>query len=348
MNGRPQLVAPRTAETLEAVRSVTGGGFDPEAWHVMNERDDALIADEVLNGAGSSKFVYQFDMPGGSVRGISVVGARHLANAYGGLKHRLVSSTEKRGALFTFTSYPQAGMPMQVMCSVIPELEPEPDFYATVVEVTDIKTGNTIQVEARENRQERRRDGTMFDRPHFQKIAQAKGYRNAILALLPQDVQIEWSLKMLELKKGDVITRSVIDEKRAGILAFAAQKGIPLQRQAVDQLSMDQIAGLADAAREGLPAFGRSLSALGLMQTAIEADVTPPAADVKKDKGKGKDAGKDGPKAKDTGKDESVDPETGEVLRDGKKAGDTPPAADKPAEDKPAATTAPKKELFTE
>jgi hypothetical protein len=53
-NPRPQLVQPRAMQTLEAVRSVTGGGFDPDAWHVMDERDNALVADEILHGAGSS------------------------------------------------------------------------------------------------------------------------------------------------------------------------------------------------------------------------------------------------------------------------------------------------------
>ena len=63
---RPQLVAPRAAqraETLDAVRKMTGG-FDVDAWHVMEERDNALIADEILHGPGSSTFVYNFEIKG--------------------------------------------------------------------------------------------------------------------------------------------------------------------------------------------------------------------------------------------------------------------------------------------
>ena len=71
-SARPQLVSPRAVQPLEAVRNVAGG-FDVDAWHVMEERDDALIADEILNGPGSSKFVYNFEiMPGTKAAGFVV------------------------------------------------------------------------------------------------------------------------------------------------------------------------------------------------------------------------------------------------------------------------------------
>src|SRR5271170_141118 len=122
---RPQLVAPRIdrgqVATLDAVRTVAGG-FDVDVFHVMNERDNALIADEVLHGPGSSTFVYSFPLQGNTVSGISVIGARHLANHYKGLKHRLVAAQQEIGSLFTFTSYPAENMPMAVSCSVVAEL----------------------------------------------------------------------------------------------------------------------------------------------------------------------------------------------------------------------------------
>ena len=109
---RPQLVSARAVATLEAVRTVTGGGFDVEAWYVMDQRDNALIADEVLHGPGSTSFVYRFDItPGKEVTGISVIGARHLANHYQGLKHRIVASEEKRGATIEFKAYPSRNQP---------------------------------------------------------------------------------------------------------------------------------------------------------------------------------------------------------------------------------------------
>src|SRR4029077_18821049 len=128
---RPQLVAPRAAQTLEAVRNVAGG-FDIDAFHVMEERDNALIADEILHGAGSDKFVYSFEVAGKIVTGISVIGARHLASHYRGLKHRLVASMQKTAALFFFQSFPAENMPMAVSASVVPELSSEADFYAAV------------------------------------------------------------------------------------------------------------------------------------------------------------------------------------------------------------------------
>jgi hypothetical protein len=268
---RPQLVGPRKAQTLEAVRNVTGNGsFDPDIWHVMDERDNALIEQEILHGSGSSKFVYSFPIAGQRepVAGISVIGARHLATHYGGLKHRLVAAMQKTLDLFTFTSYPADGVPMQVQCSVIPELEGEADFYTAVCEITDIKTGNTIQMERREHRYEKRSEekgGGEYERPHYATIAQSKAYRNAVLALIPQDVQIRWKLEMLKLKKEDVITESVLDQKRANVLQFAARRAIQLDRRALEELTVEQIAGLGDAARDGsVPAFVAAARAMGL------------------------------------------------------------------------------------
>jgi hypothetical protein len=272
-NPRPQLVQPRAMQTLEAVRSVTGGTFDPDAWHVMDARDNELVSNEILHGAGSSTFVYDFEVAGKQVSGVSVVGARHLAAHYRGLKHRLVASMQKSGELFVFQSFPAENMPMAVSASVVTELAAEPDFYSSVVEVTDIKTGNAIQIERREARYETRRDGSRYERPNYTTIAQSKAYRNAVLALVPQDVIIRWKAEMLKLRKSDTITSSVIDEKRQNVLRFAAQHSIALDRRAVQDLTLDQIAGLGDAAREGaLPAFANSARALGLEIAHSEAD----------------------------------------------------------------------------
>ena len=152
------------------------------------------------------------------------------------------------------------------------------DFYAAVFEMADIKTGNAIQVERREPRFEYRRDGSPYERPNYSTIAQSKAYRNAVLALVPQDIVIRWKLDMLRLKKEEVITASVIDEKRANVLQFAAQKAIALDRQAVEHLTLDQIAGLGDAAREGrLPAFVEAAKALGLGLEMAQEQAGEPA-----------------------------------------------------------------------
>jgi hypothetical protein len=261
---------------LEAVRNASGG-FDVDAFHVMDERDNQLIEDEILHGAGSSKFVYNFEIAGTTVAGISVIGARHLAAHYGGLKHRLIASVQKVDALFTFTSYPQQGMPMEMRCAVIPDLADEPDFYGAVVEIADIKTGNSVQIERRENRFERKRNGELYERPNYSTIAQSKAYRNAILSLIPQDVQIRWKEEMLKLRKNDTITDSVIDQKRSVVLQFATKHAIPLLRERVNDLTMDQISGLAQASHEGkVPAFAQAAQAIGIV---VERAEPSPATD---------------------------------------------------------------------
>ena len=280
------MVSPREASSgrgvlLEAVKSsVSTGGFDADVWHVIDDRDNALIADELLNGSASSKFVYSFDITGTKVTGISVIGARHLAATYGGLKHRIVGSVQKIGALHTFKSYPAPNMPMLVQVQIIPELASEPDYYEALVELTDLKTGNTVQVEKRELRLERKRDGSYFERPHYQIIAQSKAYRNGVLSLIPQDVQLEWKAKQLALGKNIEIAHGVREEKLGAILQFAAAKALPFERRQLEELTMDQISGLREAAKEGLEVFTSAALNLGLVAQAepetAKATKTPP------------------------------------------------------------------------
>jgi hypothetical protein len=269
---RPRLVTPQqpaidlARSTADGGWGMPGPGFDLDAWHVMERRDNQLIEQEILHGAGSSAFVYNFEIQGTPVTGVSVIGARHLAAHYGGLHHRLVAATQKTGALFTFTSYPAENMPMSVSCSVVHELEDEEDFYSAVCEMTDIKQGNRIQIERRELRYEQRRGGGWFERPHFATIAQSKAYRNAVLSLAPQDLVIRWKLEMLKLQKGEVITSDVFDEKRNQVIAFAARHAIAVDRQAVFDLTFEQISALGDAARQDLEAFVGSARAVGLVE----------------------------------------------------------------------------------
>jgi hypothetical protein len=276
MSGGVVAMPTRAGTRLLEGRRADAPSFDIDAFHVMEARDNALIQDEVLHGSMSRKFVYSFKIKDTLVTGISVVGARQLAFHYRGLQHRIVASQEKTGLIFKFTSYPQPGMPMSVQASVLPELEDQPDFYSAIVEVKDIKTGNSVQMESSETRMEARRDGSLYERPHFAKIAQAKAYRNAVLALIPQDVQLQWKTQMLELGENVTITEDVIAEKRAGVLRYASQNAIPINRPALQAIGFDQIAGLADAARAGLPAFRAALGALGMADGGQPLSDPPP------------------------------------------------------------------------
>lgn len=266
----------------QVVQNTVAGGFDPDAWHVLDKRDDTLIEQDLLSGSGSHKFVYQFSLQGTNVVGVSVVGARHLAYHYGGLRHRMIASTEKRGALFIYTTYPGEGASMRVETSYLHDLADETDFYSCLIEMEDVKKGNRIQVEKRETRTEKKRDGGTFERPHFQVIAQSKAYRNAVLSLVPQDVQLQWRDLQLKLGKSETVTASVADEKRAGVLRYAASKGIAVSRPALEALTLDQLSGLGDAARSdgGEAAFRRSALALGILVAGepTEAAGEAPAA----------------------------------------------------------------------
>lgn len=273
---RPMLAQPREITRVgsrdklldKVIENTQQGGFDIDAWHVMDRRDNTLIADEVLNGAGSNKFVYSFAVSGKEVSGVSVIGARHLMSIYGGLKHRIVASTQKIGSLHVFKSYPGEGQRMHVQAESISSLGDEPDYYEVLVEISDIKTGNSIQVEKRESAVESRSNGTTYGRPHYQLIAQSKALRNGVLDIIPQDVVLKWKNQQLALGKNDVITEGVRDQKLSAILQFATSKAIPVDRHQVEELTMDQITGLREAAQAGQAAFVNAALALGLIATA--------------------------------------------------------------------------------
>lgn len=332
---RPTLAAARQpGKSLldEAIAAtVQRGGVDIDLIHVMDSADDKLISDEILHGTVSGAFVYSFKISGKTTTGISVVGAKHLARQYGGLKHRLVASVEKRGALHVFRSYPDGDRAMQVTTSVLPELADEDDYYTAVVEISCIKTGNSFQAEKTESRIERRSDGTPYQRPNFQTIAQSKAYRNAVLALVPQDVQAKFKVECLKQGENKDMTDSAIDMKRNGIMTFATKNALPITRDGLASLDWDQISGLSEAAREGgLPAFVNSCKALGLLGSddSGPADAAPPAGAAK---GNGKPSAEKKPEPRATTKH---DPDTGEVIDD--------EPAGKPAQQKATTrTTAP-------
>lgn len=240
--------------------------FDPDAYHVMQERDNALIRDEIMHGVASKAFVYSFQIKGSTVTGISVVGARELASQYKGIKSRIVATVEKRGALFIFRSF----NPLNIETRVLNELEEDEDFYECVMEVSDIKTGNSIEVRKKETKFEKKRDGGLFERPHYDVIAESKAYRNGVLSVLPQSVIKDFQAKCLTA--GNATNEQTIDQRRAAVLAFAAKNAIALSRQALGELSYAELDGLGGAARESIDAFKQSARVLGLLAASEVAD----------------------------------------------------------------------------
>lgn len=321
-------------------------GLDPDLWVVMDQRDNTLIEQEILHGAGSSKYVYDFRVAGSQVSGISVIGARELAATYGGIQHSLVGSIAKLGQMFIMKSY----RPMDLRVQMIPELAAEPDYYEVLAEIKDVKTGNTVMAERRETRLEKRSADARnnnpdlpewYERPHYQTIAQSKAYRNGVLSLIPQHVQLEWKQEMLTLKKTDIITGSVLAEKQSGVLRYGAAKAIGLDRHAVEGLTLDQISGLSDAIREGrTEQFVHAAEALGLVVGTEESRANTSRSVQVKGNGSippNAPAESKAPAKEDKTPAKKAGPAAGEASGPTTKAPDKP--AEKPAESKaPAAT----------
>src|SRR6476619_3071756 len=126
------------------------GGFNPDDYHAMQARDAMLIRDEVLHGYTGKEYVYDFEVQGTKVRGVSAVGSRALAAHYGGIQSRIIASIDKTGSLFVCKSFD----PFQVAAQMLPQLAEEEDFYEVLIEVSDIKTGNRTQVRKKEYKRE--------------------------------------------------------------------------------------------------------------------------------------------------------------------------------------------------
>lgn len=246
--------------------------FDADAWHAMQARDDQLIHDSILHGAARSEYVYEFSISNTKVRGVSVVGARELASQYGGIKSRIVASVDKTGELFVFKSFE----PLAIQANLIPQLAEQEDFYEVVVEIQDLKSGNSIQVRKKETKTEKKRNGETYDRPHYDVIAESKAFRNGVLSILPQGVIKKFMERCLQ--GGNTSNEKTIDQLREGALAFAAMKGITLDRRALEQLTYAQIFGLGNSTKDGIDAFKGAALSLGIVVGQDRAAL-PPADD---------------------------------------------------------------------
>lgn len=247
---------------------VQSGNFNTDAWHAMQQRDDSLIRDQVLHGYTGKEYVYEFKIGGTKVTGVSVVGARELASHYGGIKSRIVASVDKTGELFVFKSFE----PLAIQVQKIRELAAEPDFYEVVLEITDIKTGNSNQTRKKEFKTEKRsanNGGGSYERPHYDVIAESKAYRNGVLSIIPQNIIQEFERRALAA--GNSSSEKTIEQLREGVVLFASKNAIALERQAVNDMLFAEINGLGTAAGQGVDSFREAAEALGILRTvAIE------------------------------------------------------------------------------
>lgn len=255
-----------------AMLASSEGKLTPEIIHAMEERDDQLVRDLVLRGHIAEEYIYEFSTGGKKVRGVSVNGAQELASHYRGITSRVVTSTEKNGDLIIFRTFDPAGI--QVQC--VPQLADRPDWYDVTLEVTDTKTGNSVQVRKSESAVGADRFGKEYDRPHFATIADSKAYRNGVLRLVPRSVVNEF--KKLCIQAKTVVQEKTLPERQAELTRYAARFGVSVDRQSINKLTFDEVSGLSDAAMEGGDAFKQALTGLGLAsmsdvaETSAEAD----------------------------------------------------------------------------
>lgn len=277
----------------EAGEVAVAGDFDKERHYVLAERDRKAITEAIIYGAVDTDWVYR--LPGRSgAEGISVVGARQLAALYKGLRHRILFSVEKRGPLWTITNYPTDRREGSVLFQIQPPgTEDVPDFYKVLVEVEDIKTGNSLQDEKTELRVNFDREGKPYDNAHYATIAQAKAARNAVEHILPQDFVRRFVDNALGLKdeaggkpESRAFAMSAIEEAHRKIAAYAVSYSIAIDTMKLDKLDMATVEGLRMAAGTGIDQFRDALGTLGLV-VANTPLPKPPAKKGAPDGGQG-------------------------------------------------------------
>jgi hypothetical protein len=306
--------------------------FSQEAWHAMNARDTMQIEQEVMHGTSDASFVYAMLIKGKLVSGVSVVGARQLVTEYGGMRSQLVASTEKKGALFVFRQF----RPMAIDTRVIHELESLPDYYEAVLELTDIKTGNSVEVRKAETSVGVSNSGSQYEKPHYATIAESKAFRNGVLSLIPQAVVKQFQNKCLKralemgafdasesanlkaavqkflrtANEAPVSVEKTIDQLRDGCMAYATKHGISIDRNVLANLAYAELVGLGQASKVE-NGFLPAAQALGLVVEREQApsDTPPPR--------RGRPAGSTNKPKSDEPKTEDpappVDTQTGEV-----------------------------------
>lgn len=265
-------------------------GAEAPAFELKSQRDTQLVIDELLNGGMSTEFVYQ--IPGrDDVSGISVIGARQLAAVQGHIRHRIVMSVEKKGPLAIITTYPMPGVPARVEYMQVPgPVTTEDDFYRVLVEVENTATGYVLQDEKTELRWQTSKEGKPYQNAHFATVAQAKAFRNAVEHVFQQDIVLDFVRQALEMKRankdGKTIVGGAMEEMRRAITRFAAEKGIPIERAALGNLTSEQMGGLREAVKDGKDSFLSALAALGL-RTAASAETAAPPKPAPKAAGNG-------------------------------------------------------------
>ena len=127
----------------------------------MDRRDDAMIIAEAI-GQFSDEYIYQYEIDGKPVRGLSFSGVKEARRLYKMIAVSIVSIDEK------------------------------PMYYECKARSLDRITGSATEVIYRQAKGIKRRDGSHWENPHAFMICQSKAKRNAIAELLPQALIRGW------------------------------------------------------------------------------------------------------------------------------------------------------------
>jgi hypothetical protein len=155
--------------------------LDTDAFLQMDSRDEAQIVRELM-GEYIDEYVYSFDAGGKKVVGVSWAGIEEASRQYGGIKVRIVERNEND------------------------------EHIECIIEATDSRTGSVRLGIACQAKVEKLRDGKTRPDPFARQKVMAKAQRNAIRALLPQQLLKAWVMAKRQGKPLPHVTREVIAE----------------------------------------------------------------------------------------------------------------------------------------
>jgi hypothetical protein len=114
------------------------------------------------------------------------------------------------------------------------------------------------------------RSGDLYEKPHYTTIAESKAYRNAILSLIPKDVQEVFKQECIKAGESVDMTKNLMEEKRKNCLNYALNKGILIDSNKLNKLTWDELNELSGIAKEGVELFRNSLIKLGMTDKILQ------------------------------------------------------------------------------
>lgn len=198
----PKVSLPRSKSAVNGNNGDNGNGNgngNGEIYEIMERKDEQQIVAE-LQGRYLDEFVYEFEMEGKKITGLSWLGVQEASRALGGIDIEIMERKEGEAKTENL----------------------DWKWIEFVIKAKDVNTDSARLGIKRQYNKGRRKDGKIYDIPFYTEIALSKAQRNAIRSLLPQTLIKAWiqTHRKGATEKDIQAGQRVIQETRAQIARY--------------------------------------------------------------------------------------------------------------------------------